>query len=82
MRIILQSKASNHYACQAPPEGFGNSLIHFIEKYCFSSDKYYYLESTKLENTKLSELFLKIEVYCIEKCSEYPMLTRTSEFAK
>ena len=38
----FRKQSINHYACQVPPEGFGNSLIHFIEKYCFSSDKYYY----------------------------------------
>lgn len=42
MRIILQNRASNHYACQVPPEGFGDSHIHFTEKYCSSSDKHLY----------------------------------------
>lgn len=40
--MILQNKASNHYACQVPPEGFGDSDIHFIEKHYFSSDKHCY----------------------------------------
>lgn len=42
MWIILQNKASSRYDCQVPPEGFGNRHIHFLEKYCFSSDKHCY----------------------------------------
>lgn len=42
IRIILQNKASNHYSCQVPPEGFGNNHIHLIEKYRSFSDKHCY----------------------------------------
>lgn len=55
MRIILQNRASNYYACQFPPKGFGDSHIHLQKNTAFP------LTDTAI--IKLSESFIMTEVY-------------------